>query len=302
MKRYLLCAAGALLFLVAPAHAEDLPPLRTGIDATFAPHAFPNLSGGGYQGFNIDLADALANLLKRKIVIDYTQFSGLVPAMQAGTYDFLIAPTTVTKERAENMLFTEGYLNTDFQFVIKKGAPKIEKLEDLKGKTVAVNKGSAYDSWARNLEDKIGWKVESFGTQTDAVQAVLAGRADANVAGNTAIAWAAKINPQLELSYLYSTGLVFAAPLRKDLARTAQDARRRHRMPEDQRHDRASCTKNGLARRRRPAPRQPPCFPVTAFLTCRDMTRRRTRRRAAEGACVMSCSGGRARVGPRTGR
>jgi polar amino acid transport system substrate-binding protein len=131
MKPYLLCAASAVLFLVAPAGAEELPPLRTAIDATFAPHAFPNLSGGGYQGFNIDLADALSNLLKRKIVIDYAQFSGLVPAMQAGTYDFLIAPTTVTKERAENMLFTEGYLNTDFQFLIKKGAPKIEKLEDL---------------------------------------------------------------------------------------------------------------------------------------------------------------------------
>ncbi len=161
MKRCLLGAAGAVLLVVAPAYAEDLPPLRTGIDATFAPHAFPNLSGG-YQGFNIDLADDLSKLLKRKIVIDYTQYSGLIPAMQAGTYDFLIAPTTVTKERAENMLFTEGYLNTDFQFLIKKGAPKIEKLEDLKGKTVSVNKGSVYNSWARNLEDKIGWKVEIF--------------------------------------------------------------------------------------------------------------------------------------------
>ena len=124
-----LDAAGAVLLVVAPAYAEDLPPLRTGIDATFAPHAFPNLSGG-YQGFNIDLADDLSKLLKRKIVIDDTQYSGLIPAMQARTYDFLIAPTTVTKERAENMLFTEGYLNTDFQFLIKKGAPKIEKNED----------------------------------------------------------------------------------------------------------------------------------------------------------------------------
>jgi len=218
MTRYLLSAAAAALLLVAPANADELAPLHTGVDATFAPHAFPNLSGGGYQGFNIDLANEFAKRLKRKITIDATQYSGLLPAMQAGTYDFVAAPTTVTKERAESMLFTEGYLNTDFQFLIKKGAPKIEKLEDLKDKIVAVNKGSAYESWARDLEGKIGWKIEAFGTQTDAVQAVLAGRADANVAGNTAIAWAVKNSPQLELSYLYSTGLVWAAPTRKDSA------------------------------------------------------------------------------------
>jgi polar amino acid transport system substrate-binding protein len=218
MTRYLISAAAATLLLALNANAEELPPLHTGVDGTFAPHAFPNLSGGGYQGFNIDLANEFAKRLKRKIVIDAAQYSGLLPAMQAGTYDFVAAPTTVTKERAENMLFTEGYLNTDFQFLIRKGSPKVEKLEDLKGKTIAVNKGSAYESWAHDIEDKIGWKIEAFGTQTDAVQAVLVGRADANVAGNTAIAWAVKNSPQLELSYLYSTGLVWAAPTRKDSA------------------------------------------------------------------------------------
>src|SRR5580692_11958056 len=156
MTRHLLsAAAAAALLVVASALAEELPPLHTGVDATFAPHAFPNLSGG-YQGFNIDLANEIAKRLKRKIVIDAAQFSGLVPALQAGTYDFLAAPTTVTKERAENMLFTEGYLNTDFQFLIRKSTPKITKLEDLKGKTVSVNKGSAYDSWAREREGQIG--------------------------------------------------------------------------------------------------------------------------------------------------
>src|SRR5260370_41131139 len=99
---------------------------------------------------------------------------------------------------------------------MKEGAAKMEKREDRKGKVVAVNKGSAYDSWARDLEPKIGWKVESFGTQTDAVQAVLAGRADANVAGHTAIASAAKNNPQPALSYYYSTGPVRAAPRPND--------------------------------------------------------------------------------------
>ena len=123
------------------------------------------------------------------------------------------------------MLFTEGYLNTDFQFLIKKGAAKVTKLEDLRGKTVSVNKGSAYDAWARELRARSAGRSNHSGTQTDAVQAVLAGRADANVAGNTVIAWAAKSNPQLELSYLYSTGLVWAAPLRKTPANCARPSR-----------------------------------------------------------------------------
>src|SRR6266700_1101767 len=226
MRRHAFAGAAAVLLLAAASASAEEPPLRTAVDGTFAPHAMPSLSGG-YEGFNIDLANEIAKRLHRRITIDAAQYSGLLPALQAGTYDFIAAPTTVTKERAENMLFTEGYLNTDFQFLIKKGAPKVEKLEDLKGKIISVNKGSAYDSWARDLEGKIGWKVESFGTQTDAVQAVLAGRADANVAGNTVIAWAVKNNPQLELSYLHSTGLVWGAAFRKDseaLRKTIENA------------------------------------------------------------------------------
>lgn len=200
--------------LATPASAES-DVYKVALDGTFAPHAMPKLDGG-VEGFNVDLANALGEELGKKMDITAAQFSGLLPAMQAGTYDFLVAPTTASDERAKNMLFSEGYLNTDFQFAVKADAPEITKLEDFKDKVIAVNKGSAYDQWARELTDKIGWKVESYGTNTDAVQAVLSGRAFANVAGNTVIAWAVKQTPGLKLSYLHSTGKVFAIPFRKD--------------------------------------------------------------------------------------
>ena len=187
---------------------------KVALDGTFAPHAMPKLDGG-VEGFNVDLADALATELGAKLEVTAAQWSGLLPGMQAGTYDFLVAPTTVTEERTKNMLFSEGYLNTDFQFAVKADAPDISSLEGFKGKIIAVNKGSAYDRWARDLESKIGWTVESYGTNADAVQAVVSGRAFANVAGNTVTAWAVKKTTGLKLSYLHSTGKVFALPFRK---------------------------------------------------------------------------------------
>ena len=188
---------------------------KVALDGTFAPHAMPKMDGG-VEGFNVDLANEIGKRLNVKMDITAAQWSGLIPGMQAGTYDFLVAPTTLTESRSKSMLFTEGYLNTDFQFVVKAGTKPITSLEQFKGKIISVNKGSAYDKWARGLQNKIGWKVESYGTNTDAVQAVISGRAFANVAGNTVSAWAVKKNPQIQLSYLHSTGKVFSMPFRKN--------------------------------------------------------------------------------------
>jgi polar amino acid transport system substrate-binding protein len=190
-------------------------PIRTGIDATFAPHAMPK-AGGGLEGFNIDLANDLARRMGRPITIDGTEFSALIPALNAKKYDFLIAPTTVTPERAKALLFTEGYMETDYMFLQKKSDKDIKSTDDLKGKTISVNKGSAYESWAKDNAPKFGFKYDVYGTNADAVQAVLSGRADANMAGHTVILWAAKQNPAVKATYTYKTGLVWAMPFRHD--------------------------------------------------------------------------------------
>ena len=90
--------------------------------------------------------------------------------------------------RAKALLFTEGYLDTDYTFLGAKAAPGVVKLEDLKGKTLAVNKGSNYEAWARENAEKYGFKVDVYGGNADAVQAILAGRADYNLAGTTVVA------------------------------------------------------------------------------------------------------------------
>lgn len=205
-----IAAAAALVWGVAQAQT-----IQTGVDATFAPHAMAKL-GGGIEGFNVDMANEIAKRLGRPINIEGTQFSGLIPGLNAKKYDWIAAPTTVTPERAKTLLFAEGYLDTDFQFLQKKTDADIKGLEDIKGKTIAVNKGSAYETWAKSNMEKFGFKYDVYDTNADAVQAVLSGRASANLAGNTVVQWAAKQNPLVKTSYTIKTGLVWAIPFRLD--------------------------------------------------------------------------------------
>jgi polar amino acid transport system substrate-binding protein len=212
---FIRAGAGVLLGAAMLWGSASAQTIHTGVDATFAPHAMPKL-GGGIEGFNVDMAEEIARRLHRPIEIEATQFSALIPGLNAKKYDWIAAPTTVTPERAKAMLFTEGYLDTDFQFLEKASSPEIKSLDDLKGKTLALNKGSAYEAWAKDNQAKYGFKYDVYDTNPDAVQAVLSGRADANLAGNTAVAWAAKLNPQLKLAYTIKTGLVWSIPFRLD--------------------------------------------------------------------------------------
>jgi polar amino acid transport system substrate-binding protein len=217
MRRRFAAIAVATLLCAGPAFAQDkLPPLKTGVDGTFAPHAMPKL-GGGVEGFQIDLFTEVARRMKREITIDAVSFSTLIPGMQSGRYDFIAAPTTVTRERAENMLFTAGYLWTAYQFGIKKGSAPIKDWADLKGKSVAVNKGTPYETLSKAKGAEHGFTVQVYDTQPDATQAVLSGRAYATLGGNTTIVYAASKNPQFAADLeLTDTRAHWAAPVPKN--------------------------------------------------------------------------------------
>jgi len=223
LHRSLAVAAAVLVLGVAvvpavtPARAQDkLPPLHTGVDGTFPPHAFPK-PGGGLQGFNIDLFTEVAKRMHREITIDGASFSTLIPGMQSGRYDFIAAPTTVTRERSENMLFTAGYLWTYYQFGIKKGSKPLTGWADLKGKAVAVNKGTPYETISKAKGTEFGFDVQAYDSQSDAIQAVLSGRAYATFVGNTSVLYVAKQNPMFVADLaLKDEKLYWAAPVPKD--------------------------------------------------------------------------------------
>src|SRR5690606_8018606 len=129
--------------------------------------------------------------------------------------DFLSSPISATPERTHNLLFTEGYLYTEWQFAISKGNEPITDLEQLRGKVIAVNKGSPYHKWALDHQQQYGFETLPFETQPDAIQAVLGGRAYATLAGNTTVRYTATQVPRLVPSLtLKETRGPFALPFR----------------------------------------------------------------------------------------
>jgi polar amino acid transport system substrate-binding protein len=155
--------------------------------------------------------------MHRKIDIEPMAHAGEFPALFAGRIDFICGPMTVTKERAKSVVFTEPYLWTEWQFAIKKGSAPIKSEEDLRGKTFAVTKGIPQEKWLNEKAQALNLKVLPFEGQSDAIQAVVQGRAYGYVNGTTSIKYLATKVPMVVADWVVpGTRSAWATPLRKD--------------------------------------------------------------------------------------
>lgn len=210
-----LAIAVLYIFSSLPVQAQS-GPLVVGADVGASPHVMA-ATDGSYEGINVDIAKIVAKKLGRSgLKIIDQEWSGIFAGLDAKRYEFMIAPTTLTYERSTKMLFMEGYLNTDFQFLHRKDAPDIKTLEGMKGKIIALNNGSASDGWATKHADQYGYKIERYGKTADAIQAVLTKRADAFMSSNSNVGWAAVKNKKVKPGLMIPSGLVFSWPFRKD--------------------------------------------------------------------------------------
>lgn len=202
-----------LAILAGPAFAQE--PLKSALDGNAPPFAQPKMDGS-IEGLTVDMTKEISKRLGREITIDAMAFSALIPALQAGTYDMLSVPMTVTKERSDIFLLTEGIWSADLAFVTKKDAPALTSYDQLKGKVIAANKGNADEKWAREKAGEIGWTIESYASLSDAAQAVQAGRADAAIMNVPTALTFAKRNPALKAADLKeATGRYFAYTIPK---------------------------------------------------------------------------------------
>lgn len=172
---------------------------------------------GGFEGIDIDIADALSKQMGVKIEVIDQPWSTTFAGLNAKKFDMVLAPAMITKERAEQLLFTQGYGDATYQFVIRKNGPQVNTPEDLRKKVVAVNKGNLFDKWLSARQDQFGWTINRFDKNSDAIQAVASGQADAAMVYSAVAGYVSKQSPVLTTSkFVVDEGGVFGYAFRKD--------------------------------------------------------------------------------------
>lgn len=203
MKRQIAFAAALYVVGATIAYSQDAKPLKVGTDIGFAPFTMAQPNGKPI-GYTLDLADALAKRLGRpRAEIVDVQFSALFPGLFSGSYEFVISPLGITRERAEQVLFTEGYLQSGLGFMTKQSAAPINGLEDLKGRTVSITRGTSTEIWMRDQKaaEKYGFTIQTYDGAAEAAQAAASGRVDVYVNDLPGVQYSATQIPNMKFAY-----------------------------------------------------------------------------------------------------
>ena len=211
--------AGACLLLATPlARAQDAltpAPLRAALSRDVAPFEMSGLDGRP-SGFSVDLFNAIALRLHRPVAFTVMDRPAMLDAVANGQMDVAATPVTVSPELSIRFIFTSGYMWTEYQFGVLAGGAQITRLQDLAGHSLAVSDGTPYAAWAQRNAARYGFSVQPVASSDLAVQAVLDGKADLVLAGNTTIRYLATQRPRLVPSFAVTeTRTAWAAPLRR---------------------------------------------------------------------------------------
>lgn len=185
-KMIALLAALMTLVVLAGCGGQEAKPadqakgkaLRVGTDAGFAPFEFQDEVSKKYVGFDIDLIEAIGKQMGHQVEIQSMGFDGLIPALDAGNVDAVIAAMTITPERAQKVNFSKPYYTSGLSIAVKKDNTAISSFKDLEGKKLAVQIGTTGAMEAKKIKDA---SVREFNVIPEAFMELKAGGADAVV-------------------------------------------------------------------------------------------------------------------------
>jgi polar amino acid transport system substrate-binding protein len=180
--------------------------LLVGSDIAYAPIEFFDEDNNAV-GLDVDIAKAMGEVLGIEVAFEAGGFDALLPSLEAERYDIVMSAMSVNPERAQVVDFIE-YFNAGVGVIVAAGNPKnIKTVDDLCGSKVAVQKGTVQVDLLQGTVDapggldqkckdagKDGITVLEFDTDPEAVQALVAGQADAEMADFPVAAYSAQQN------------------------------------------------------------------------------------------------------------
>jgi polar amino acid transport system substrate-binding protein len=154
--------------------------LVIGIDDKFAPMGFRD-ENNKIVGFDIDLANAAAEKMEKKVKFQPIDWSTKEAELSSGRIDLIWNGYTITDDRKKKVLFTKPYLK-NAQVVVTLADSKLTTLDDLNGKVVGLQTlSSASDALeAAPIRSKIK-TVTEFADNVQALTDLKSGRLDAVV-------------------------------------------------------------------------------------------------------------------------
>ena len=182
----LLAACGKKEEAAAPAASAAAPvaaapaELKVAIDPTYEPFTFKTADGQP-TGFDVDIANALCEQIKRKCVFVEQVWDSMIPGLNAKKYDVIISSMSITDDRLKEVDFTDKYYNTPSRIVLKKGT-KFTDAASIKGKKIGVLKGSTQEKYALGELKTAGVVVNSYEAQDQVYLDIKSGRLDGTVA------------------------------------------------------------------------------------------------------------------------
>ena len=173
------------LFDVLPQRIKDSKKIVVGSDVAYAPIEFFDKDNKTIIGVDPDIAKALGDKLGVTFEFQNTAFDGIIPALESKRFDIIMSAMTDNKERQAKIDFVD-YFTAGTAILVKKGNPEgIKSIDDLCGRTIALQKGTVQADIAKAQQDKCpaGKKItiNELPKDTDALLQVKSGRAVADM-------------------------------------------------------------------------------------------------------------------------
>ncbi len=189
--------------------ASDESVLRVGMECDYAPFNWTQveenentvqISSVDYaDGYDVVIATMIAEDLGRKVEIVKTDWDALIPSLNAGAIDCIIAGMTETPDRAEAVNFTTPYYESQMVVVVRKDSEltAIDDIQQLSGYNVLGQANTTYDEVIDQI-DGVNHMVP-LATYPRMILSLQAGEADAITAELPVANGVVAANPDLAI-------------------------------------------------------------------------------------------------------